>query len=527
MNPHPVPHPHPHSRPQPRLPLRARLALLAGVLLLTAAGVVFTQTATARENAKAHELKLKVDDQPVKRDAQLRTSFAPVIKDVTPSVVNVFTATKAKRIEGMPSPFGNNPFFREFFGEGMPGGRPTMTPRQEGLGSGVIVTEDGYILTNNHVVDGADEVKVALNPDGKEYDAKVVGRDPKSDVAVLKIEADGLTPIKLGNSDVVEVGDVVLAIGNPFGVGQSVTLGIVGATSRGVFGRASGLEYEDFIQTDAAINPGNSGGALVDSQGRLIGVNTAILSRTGGNNGIGFAIPVNLARSVMENIVEHGHVIRGYLGVYLQDVTPNLAKEFGLKEATGALVAEVTPKGPAEKAGLKSGDVIVQFDGREVKDGRLKLMVGQTAPDKEVKLSLLRDGKSKAVDLVVKELPDNPSSAGLRRGQGNRRAAPDNDSGGLQGVVVGDLNNQTRQQFDVPRDIQGALVTDVEQDSPAWDAGLRPGDVIREINRTGVHDAEAAIEAARDLEHARILLRVWREGGNRFVVVDESRKSKP
>ena len=501
--------------------LTTRLALLAGVLLLAGAGVVFTQSAGARDQTKAKDLKVQVDNEPLRREAEPRLSFAPVIKSVSPSVVNVFTTTKPKRVEGVPGPFGMNPFFREFFGPNGSGGA-MMTPRQDGLGSGVIVTEDGYILTNNHVVDGADEIKVALNPDGKEYDAKVVGRDPKSDIAVLKIEAHSLAAVRLGNSDSVEVGDVVLAVGNPFGVGQTVTMGIVGATSRAVFGRPSGLEYEDFIQTDAAINPGNSGGALVDAQGRLIGINTAILSRGGGNNGVGFAVPVNLARSVMDSIVEHGRVIRGFLGVNIQDITPALAKEFGIKEPSGALVAEVTPSSPAEKAGIRSGDVVTQFDGRDVKDSRhLKLMVGATPPDRKVTVALLREGSSKQVDVVLKELPEDGRMAGLRRGSGRDNAG---DVGGLQGVVVSDLTPALRRQYDVPAGIDGALVTDVDEDSAAFRASLRPGDVIREINRRSVRDAEQAIEAAQALEKARILLRVWRDGGNRFVVVDESKE---
>ena len=532
--PEPEQEPSPASAPTPRsLPYRspaarARLALLATVVLLAGAGAFFNQKASAREDGKARELKLEVDTQPVKRDTQLRASFANVIKQVSPSVVSISTTTKPRRVEGGPGFGGGSgsalpPFFREFFGEGAPGpgsGRSWMTPRQNGLGSGVILTKDGYLLTNNHVIDGADVIKVALNPDGKEYEAKIVGRDPKSDLAVLKIEAEGLTPLLLGDSDQVEVGDVVLAIGNPFGVGQSVTMGIVGATSRAVFGRQSGLEYEDFIQTDAAINPGNSGGALVDSQGRLVGVNTAIVSRGGGNNGVGFAVPANLARSVMENIVEHGRVIRGFLGVNIQDVTPGLATEFGLKEPSGALVAEVTPRSPAEKSGLKSGDVITQFDGREIKDSRhLKLLVGQSQPDHEIDVAVLREGKPRKFQVVLKELTDERASSGLRRGGPNQGPA---DVGGLQGVLVGDLTPQSRQQLGIPRDVQGAVVNDVDEDSAAWEAGLRPGDLIREINRQPIRDAEGAIEAAQDLENARILLKVWRDGGNRFVVVDES-----
>jgi serine protease Do len=515
----------PRPRHQRRPALRTRLALLGGVLLLAAAGVVDTRSASAKDGTRAKDLKLRVDDQPARRDAELRTSFAPVIKEVSPSVVNVFTSTKPKRIEGMPgTPFGGHPLLREFFGEGGPGGS-MMTPRQNGLGSGVIVTEDGFILTNNHVIEGADAIKVAINPEGREYDAKVVGRDPKSDIAVLKIEATGLRAFQLGNSDQVEVGDVVLAIGNPLGVGQSVTMGIVGATSRAVFGRPSGLEYEDFIQTDAAINQGNSGGALVDAQGRLIGINTAILSRSGGNIGIGFAVPVNLARAVMESLVENGRVVRGYLGVNIQDLTPGLAQEFGLKASSGALVAEVSPRSPAEKAGIRSGDIITAIDGQDIRDSRhLKLLVGQRPPDKGVKVGLVRDGKARDLDVVLRELPDN-ASAGSRRGGSFRGGGADGeDTGGLQGVVVGDLTPQARAQNDVSRDLEGALVTAVEEDSAAWEAGLRPGDVIREINRRAVRDAGEAIEASQDLANARILLRVWRDGANRFVVVDESRR---
>src|SRR4029077_12531914 len=251
------------------------------------------------------------------------------------------TAYSGPGLQGAP---GVDDFFRRFFGDEFEGRSPRHnfgTPRQQGIGSGVITTKDGYILTNNHVVDGADEVKVSLQ-DGREFTARVIGRDPKSDVAVIKIDAKDLPAVTMADSDKVEVGDVVLAIGNPFGIGQTVTTGIVSATGRA---GAVGLDYEDFIQTDAAINPGNSGGALVDAEGRLIGINTAILSRSGGNQGIGFAIPVNLARDVMESLVKDGHVTRGYLGVMIQDVTPVLAREFKMKETKGALVSEVVPNG--------------------------------------------------------------------------------------------------------------------------------------------------------------------------------------
>jgi serine protease Do len=504
-----------------KLSTQARFALLAGVLLAAGAGVITTESVAAREEGKAADLKVSVDDKPLNREAQPTLSFAPVVKEVTPSVVSIATETEPREMRAprMPQmPFGLNPWFRDLFGDP---DRPMMTPSQHGLGSGVVVTEDGYILTNNHVVDGADAIEVILNPGARRYRAKVVGRDPKSDIAVIKIEATGLQAIKLGDSANVEVGDVVLAIGNPFGIGQTVTMGIVGATSRAVFGQAMGLEYEDFIQTDAAINRGNSGGALVDARGRLIGINTAIVSSSGGNNGVGFAVPINLARSVMESIVEHGRVIRGFLGVHIQDMNPTVAGAFGVDEdSDGALVAEVTPRSPADRAGIKTGDVITGFDEREVRDSRhLKLLVSQTPPEKEVSVTLLRDGKPREVEVVVKELPEQEDLASRRPGD----SRVGKDTGGLQGVVVSDITPQERQQLNIPRDVRGALVTDLDENSAAWDAGLRRGDVILEINRKPVEDAESAIEAVQNLEHAQILLRVWRDGGKLFLGVDETR----
>src|SRR6185369_15054355 len=276
---------------------------------------------------------------------------------VAPSVVNVFSTKRVKNAYGPDMfPFSDDPFFRRFFGD-QPNRREfrsqPQTHKEHNLGSGVVVTKDGYILTNNHVVDGADEIKVARDKEKTEYTAKIVGRDPKTDIALLKIDAKDLPFATLADSDKIEVGDVVLAIGNPFGIGQTVTMGIVSATKRGNIGIE---DYEDFIQTDASINPGNSGGALVDAEGRVIGINTAILSRTGGNQGVGFAVPINLVRSVMEQLTKEGKVVRGYLGVSIQDITPELARQFNLSsDAAGALVSGVTEKSAAAEAGLKSG----------------------------------------------------------------------------------------------------------------------------------------------------------------------------
>ncbi|HEY5910864.1 MAG TPA: trypsin-like peptidase domain-containing protein, partial [Verrucomicrobiae bacterium] len=316
-------------------PVSNRVSALAlgSALVLAGSALAFTQKPKAESFSPP-----AVDERPITREVGGRTSFAPVVKKVTPGVVKVFTTTKVHNMAYNGPSQDMDDLFRRFFGEQIPNGRMPRRqmeiPRQQGIGSGVIVTKNGYILTNNHVVDGADEVKVALQ-DGREFTAKVIGRDPKSDVAVIKVDAKDLPAVGMADSDKVEVGDVVLAIGNPFGIGQTVTTGIVSATGRG---GTVGLDYEDFIQTDAAINPGNSGGALVDAEGRLIGINTAILSRSGGNQGIGFAIPVNLARDVMDSLVKDGHVTRGYLGVMIQDVTPSLAKEFKLKDNKGALV---------------------------------------------------------------------------------------------------------------------------------------------------------------------------------------------
>jgi serine protease Do len=496
---------------------------LGGAIVAAGSALAFSQ------KPKAASLNVPVDEKPITRELGGRNSFAPVVQKVTPAVVKITTATRMHNTAySGPGPGmqpGMDDFMRRFFGDEndgqMPrhnfrGPRMPRMPRQEGLGSGVVITKDGYILTNNHVVDGADQVKVALQ-DGREFTAKVIGRDPKSDVAIVKIDAKDLPTIPVADSDKVEVGDVVLAIGNPFGIGQTVTTGIVSATGRG---GAIGLDYEDFIQTDAAINPGNSGGALVDSQGRLIGINTAILSRSGGNQGIGFAIPSNLARDVAQSLVRDGRVTRGYLGVVIQDVNPALAKEFKLKENQGALVGDVTENSPAEKAGLKEGDVILEFNGKKVTDSRhLKLEVARTQPGESVPLKVLRDSETKDLHVTVKEMPGQE-----RLAKNDRSDSDKDDSGTLNGVTVGDLDRQARQQFDLPANVKGVVITDVAPDSAAAEAGLKPGDIIQEINRKPVKTAEEAVKMTeKSTNDNRTLLRVWSNGGSHFVVVDENK----
>jgi serine protease Do len=498
---------------------KTRLAIVLAAVLGAGAQFAFQSVRATDEKANRPSIQLHVDRAPVNREAKTTTSFAPVVKKVSPSVVRVDITGKAKDMEIGESPF-DNPMLRRFFGDQLPqqgrrGGRMQRAPREHGLGSGVIVTQDGYILTNNHVVENADKVHVTLD-DGREFDAKVVGTDPKTDIAVVKVEATGLPYMQLADSDKIEVGDVTLAIGNPFGVGQTVTSGIISAT-----GRAAGIGgpdfYEDFIQTDAAINPGNSGGALIDAEGRLIGINTAILSRTGGNNGIGFAVPVNLAKNVMEQLITNGKVVRGFLGVNIQTMTPALAKQFDLKDTKGALISEVTPNSPAEKAGLKSGDVIMEFNGKPVKDSRhLKLAVGATAPGTKAPVKVLREGKSKELTVTLKELPSDQMA-----GNDNKSAA---DTDALDGVTVGDVDSNVRQQFNLPRDLKGAVVTDVDPDSASYAAGLRPGDVVLEIDRKPVNNAEEAVKLSENIKNkSSILLRVWSKGGSHYLVVDESK----
>jgi serine protease Do len=507
---------------------RLRVGLLAGGLVVAGSSLAVNHLVMANDAPKVRTVALNVNDTQVQRDGHFITSFAPVIKKVAPSVVKVEVSTKSKNVDLPSSPYPDEDFLRRFFGDqfsqrgngnGSRGGRTMRSPKQFGLGSGVIVSKDGYILTNNHVVEEADEIKVSLN-DGREFNAKVIGRDPKTDIAVIKIEAKDLPPITIADSDKIEVGDVSLAIGNPFGIGQSVTMGIVSATGRGNVG----VDYEDFIQTDAAINPGNSGGALVDAEGRLIGINTAILSRSGGYQGVGFAVPVNLARNVMESLIKNGRVVRGFLGVNIQDINPSLAKTFKLPDDKGALVGDVTPDSPALKGGIKSGDVILAFNNKSVADSRhLKLQVAQTAPGSTVPVKVLRDGKEQTLKVTVKELPGSEKTETADNSNNN-----DNDA--LHGVAVADLDSQARTQLHTPKDIQGAAVTDVDQDSAAYEAGLRPGDVILEINRQPVHNADEAVKLTENLQDKTILLKVWsRHGdlsGSRYIVVDESKSGK-
>jgi serine protease Do len=485
------------------------------LFLLAGSGTWAADTAeSAKGAAPVPKPGVVVNDTPISRDLKLGTSYAPIVKKAAPSVVYIYTTKTVKHNFQWEIP---DDLFRRFFGE--PDNSRRRAPKEfkeHGLGSGVIVTKDGYILTNNHVVDGADEIKVMLAKDNREYTAKVAGRDSRTDIAVLKLEAKDLPFAILGDSSKLEVGDVVLAIGTPFNVGQTVTAGIISALGRGGLGIE---EYEDFIQTDAAINPGNSGGALVDTEGRLVGINTAILSRTGGNMGVGFAVPVNLARNIMDRLLKDGKVVRGFLGVRMGELTPDLAKEFKAPEASGVLVEEVVEKTAAAEAGIKPGDIITEVNGKPTKEPRaLKLMVGEMSPGTKVTVKVLRDGKEKTFNLVLKELTDD--LAGTKPGVG----PAEDESDALDGVTVGDIDAKARQQYKLPADLKGALITNVDPDSASYEAGLREGDVLLEINHKAVADSADAVEASKHVKSKRVLIRLWSQGGSRFMVVDESKK---
>ena len=481
---------------------------IIGLLVIAGSGVAFGKL-VRDGNFREDPPKIKEDFSPIQRTTG-KNSFAPVVKKVTPSVVTISTTSKPENLNAFGSseaPF-NHPFFRRFFGDPNFGSRGFQSPAPErhGLGSGVIVSENGYILTNNHVVDEADEITVTLSESGKEYEAILVGGDPKTDLAVLKVDMTDAPYIVLGDSDQVEIGDFVLAVGNPFGVGQTVTMGMVSALGRGKLG----LDYENFIQTDAAINPGNSGGALVDTEGRLIGINTAILSRTGGNHGIGFTIPINMARHVMNSLIENGRVVRGFLGVGIQSVTPDLADAFELEHPHGALVAEVSPDSPAEEAGFKEGDVIVRIGNDEIKSSQqLRILVAQALPRTDVSFVVLRNGKEKELVATLAEFPEEVSGAGFGGSSRNYQES------WLRGVEVTELTSEMRRELRLPRKINGALVEAIRPDSPAYRSGLRQGDVILEVNRQPVQSEEDLV-----VEDGPVLVRVWNGRGTRFLVVE-------
>ncbi|MCX8030805.1 MAG: DegQ family serine endoprotease [Thermodesulfovibrionales bacterium] len=430
---------------------------------------------------------------------QLGDAMADVVDHVKPSIVNISTT---RVIKAQRHPFFDDPFFRRFFGDEL---QRQQKRKVTNLGSGVIATSDGYILTNNHVIEGAEDILVKL-ANNKEYKGKVVGSDKRTDLAVIKIEERNLPTLRWGDSDKLRAGELVLAIGNPYGLNQTITMGIISALGRSGIGIT---DYEDFIQTDAAINPGNSGGALVNLKGELVGINTAIFSTTGGYQGIGFAIPSNMAKSIMESIISRGKVVRGWLGVNIQPLTPDLVKQFKLKDEKGVLLSDIVEGGPAEKAALKKGDVIVEYDGKKVENPfQLRNMVAATAPGKSVDIKIIRDGRPLTLKVIIGELP---ADFNIALGQQTQNT--------FRGITIQDLTEEFFKKEGITKKIKGVVVVNIADDSPAW-GRLNEGDIIIEVNRQAISNSkEFNAIVSKIAPEKEVLFTIIREGSSLFTVI--------
>jgi serine protease Do len=477
--------------------LFAALFVVSGIIIGLAISTSFNLQSTAHS-------EVTISKEAIETLSKVDLAMSEVAAAVKPAVVNI-SSSRVITQRGMQNPFFNDPLFKRFFGDEFGGGNGKSKKfKESGLGSGVIVEKNGYILTNSHVVKDADEIKIKL-ADKREFKGKVIGMDPRSDVAVVKIDANDLPFLKIGDSSRMKVGETVLAIGNPFGLNQTITSGIVSAVGRANVGIS---DYEDFIQTDAAINPGNSGGALVNIRGELIGINTAIFSTSGGYQGVGFAVPSNMAKSVMDSLIKTGKVVRGWLGVSIQPVTPELAKQFDVKEKSGILVGDVTEDSPAAKAGILRGDVIISYDGKEVADPAvLRNMVAATEPGKQVAIKILRDGKPVAITVTVAELP-----AAMQK----MSKSFDNL---LKGVLVQDLTPDIKDKLNIPARASGVVVTNVESGSTA-EGVLAQGDVIMEINKSkisSIKDYEKKVSKIKSGDE--ILLLIYRNGSTIYMTL--------
>lgn len=483
--------------------VQKRSLFLAAALLMGGVIIGLVISSGFNFNAKAYTQEPAISKEATDILSKVGDAMAEVAVAVKPAVVNI-SSTQTIKTQGIPSPFLNDPFFRRFFGDEFGFHERPREQKRASLGSGVIVSKDGYILTNYHVVKDADEIKVKLS-DKREFKGTVIGADSKTDLAVVKIGSDHLPVVKLGDSDKLRVGETVIAIGNPFGLNQTVTSGIVSATGRANIGIA---DYEDFIQTDAAINPGNSGGALVNVKGELVGINTAIFSTSGGYQGVGFAIPSSMAKAVMENLIKNGKVVRGWLGVSVQPITPELAKQFKLKEDKGALVSDVTEESPADKAGVKRGDVITEYNGKEVDEpSSLRNMVANTPPNREVKLKVLRDGKPITIQATIAELP---MSAEKASGEFDNQ---------LRGVHVQNITPEARKNLDIPKRITGVVIADIEEGSTA-EGILANNDVILEINKKRIHSVKEYEDAVKNIKpEQNILVLIYRNGVTTYITL--------
>ena len=468
--------------------MKSKLAAFFLAFLGLVAGLLAAEKSSAKPKDATPVQKpvLKVDSSPISETkSAIVTSYADALESIRPAVVSVYSSKLVR--QQVPE------FLRQ---QGLRGGEQT----QRGLGSGVIVSTDGYIITNNHVVEGADELKVLLN-DERELTAKVIGTDPKTDVAVIKIEAVNLPAATLTDSAKLRVGDVVFAIGNPLGVGQTVTMGIVSATGRrvGILDEVAG--YEDFIQTDAAINQGNSGGALIDARGRLVGINSAIISNSQGNIGIGFSIPINLANSIMNSLIETGTVSRGYLGVATDALAPDLLESFGLKaDAKGVIITDLNPPdGPAAKAGLKREDIITAINDKPISSrDDLRLIIAQTLPGTKISVKFIRDGKPESREVTLGALPDDSPPVGEL----------------LPGISAAALTDDMRKELRIDDRIEGLLITEIAPSSPYRDS-FPQGAVIMQLNRVPVTDLASA---KRELHEGRNLAFVYYRGAFRYIM---------
>ena len=475
---------------------RSFRAVTAAVLLVAAtaavSGLIGFHTAGAAGSPAIVAPVSTAADRPLNSLRDLSNAFVEIARDVNPSVVTVFS----ERVMRARNPFGGLFGFQQ--------DAPAQEFRQRGHGSGIVVSNDGYILTNNHVVQGADTIYVRTI-DETQYAAKVIGVDPKTDIAVIKIDADGLTPIEIGDSDDLQVGEWVLAIGSPLSanLAQTVTQGIVSAKGRANVGLA---DYEDFIQTDAAINPGNSGGPLVNLDGRMVGINTAIVSRSGGFQGIGFAVPINMARNVMESLIKTGHVVRGWLGVSIQDITPSMSRALDLENTHGAIVGEVVEDSPADKAGFEEGDVIVALDNRDIQNStELRNAVAETPPGTDVAVTVLRDNRSRVLDVTLGELPDDNAPIGGALEE-------------LLGFSVSPMTRDLAEKYGIDSRAQGVVVTEVDGTSAAYREGLREGDVILSVNRrriSSVGDFNSLLDGAAAGDD--VLLRILRNRNSFYM----------
>lgn len=429
--------------------------------------------------------------------SRLSDAMATVAEKVKPAVVNISTSRTVKTPR---LPFFDDPFFRRFFGD-----PHTQKRKVTNLGSGVIATTDGYILTNNHVIEGAEDILVKL-ADGKEYKGRVIGTDPRTDISIIKIDEKNLPTVPWGDSDKLRVGEIVLAIGNPYGLSQTITMGVVSALGRSGIGIS---DYEDFIQTDAAINPGNSGGALVNIKGELVGINTAIFSTSGGYQGIGFAIPSNMVKNVMDSLINQGRVVRGWLGVNIQPLTQALAKQFGIKDETGVLLVDVVEGSPAEKGGLKRGDIIVEYDKKRIENPfQFKNLVASTKPGKTVEVKIIRNGSPMTLKVLIEEFPTELQAL-----------TPTEFDNALRGVYVQELTDDLLKKFGITKKIQGVVINNIDEDSPAYGV-LARGDIIVEVNRKPITNLKEYLNIASKIEKSQdVLLLIIREGAAQYITI--------